>query len=111
MSQYPRRERKNIKQLCKAVIKYAEGPGEIDSIVNELCDTLASLALAMRDSHERAIEEQAIAEARLENEHRVLLQTPRPLLLNTIREVADERGVDLFDEDTMEDWTELEDIS
>lgn len=53
----PTRERKNVVCLCKAIMKYAEGPGEIDSLVQNICDKLGDLAELMKEAHFRALEE------------------------------------------------------
>ncbi len=109
VSQLPRRSRKNIVMLCRAVIKYAEGPGEIDSLVNSLCDTLGDLAYAMRGAHERALAELLEAENHREMRERVLLQAPSSLLDAALLEELEARGL-LEEVEIPEGWDELEEV-
>ena len=61
------RSRKNIVMLCKAIIKMAEGPGEIDHLIHDVCNELARLEVLMHDAHSRALEEEEERAAFYEN--------------------------------------------
>lgn len=103
----PWRRRENIVMLCKAIIKYAEGPGDIDSQVHEVCDKLGNLVELMKDAHHRAIEEQRAIQLKFDQRKTILKNIPKELLrqvvLDYFREHPDEIPVE-------GDWSTIEAI-
>lgn len=104
----PDRERKNIVMLCKAIIKYAEGPGEIDSLVHRTCDKLGDLAILMKEAHERALEEQAALAEKEEQRAAALADVPKWLMRKVVIDYFKAHPEEL--PDTGEDWSILENV-
>jgi hypothetical protein len=103
----PWRERKNIVMLCKAVMKYAEGPGEIDTLVNEACDKLGDLVILMQEAHERALEEQAAAQEKYEQRRAALADVPKWLLRKVVLDYFKDHPEELPDDG---DWSVLDNV-
>jgi hypothetical protein len=55
------RTRVQIVQQAKALITYAEGPGEIDSLLEDALRKLTDVMTLMKDAHWRAIHERELA--------------------------------------------------
>ena len=71
--------RKRLIQQCKALIKYLEGPGEVDSLVAEASADLLRIQLLMRGAHWRAIEERQAALAVHTRRREARAEIPRRL--------------------------------
>lgn len=80
----------------------AEGPGEIDSLVNKLCDTLGDLLIKMRDADSRARAEQAEAQAKLDPVRELLVKMPKDQLEQLLKEYEQEQGLEQIPEDLEE---------
>lgn len=108
----PRRSRKNIVRLCRAIAKLAEGPGEIDDLVHEVCDTLAVLEMLMHDAHERALEQQALADAWHERVREQVEEIPRIAMKQALIDYYNDNPDELKNlaVEIPEDWTGLEDV-
>jgi hypothetical protein len=86
------RKRKNLRQLCKAVIHYCDGPGgeEIDTLCADAIVCLAQVSLLMKGAHLRAVEEQELAnEKGTERKRQLREEAPQKLIQRKLREMRE----------------------